>query len=211
MFTKALTLASIAAAIHAIKLAAQDNHETETSTLVERMVAEQTMEAMDLDHHDLVNTTASHDSHGSCGCGGCSASCGCGCGSGHKNMVNLPKSVYEDPQLKAAAQTIVDDIDPDMMNLAIPLGLTADEVMGMEADVLFPAIEAALAGVLETNPGLADSMPDLPSTLEAAIAAVRSKMAAGSSVVDEETGATIHTMAPGDGWIDSQETLEQVE
>jgi len=67
------------------------------------MVAEQTMEAMDLDHHDLTSTRSSHDSHGSCGCGGCSASCGCGCGSGHKNMVNLPKSVYEDPQLKAAA------------------------------------------------------------------------------------------------------------
>ena len=167
------------------------------------MVAEQTMEVMDLDHHDLVSAPSSHDSHGSCGCGGCSSSCGCGCGSGHKNMVNLPKSVYEDPQLKAAAQTIVDDIDPDALSLAIPLGLSADEVMGMEADVLFPAIEAALAGVLETNPGLADSMPDLPSTLEAAIAAVRNQMAAGSTVVDEETGATIHTMSPGDGWIDS--------
>lgn len=97
------------------------------------------------------------------------------------------------------------------MSLAIPLGLSAEEVMGMEADVLFPAIEAALAGVLETNPGLADSMPDLPSTLEAAIAAVRNQMASGGTIVDEETGATIHTMAPGDGWIDSQETLEQAE
>ena len=99
-------------------------------------------------------------------CGGCNSGCG---GDGHDDMVNLPKSVYTDPSITLEAQTLVDDLEPLVIDLGVELDLSAEEIANMESDVLLPAFEKALADLINANPELAEFMPDVPTNLQAAI------------------------------------------
>jgi len=102
--------------------------------------------------------------------GHCQSGCNSGCGGdGHDDMVNLPKSVYTDPSITLEAQTLVDDLEPLVIDLGVELDLSAEEIANMESDVLLPAFEKALADLINANPELAEFMPDVPTNLQAAI------------------------------------------
>jgi len=123
-------------------------------------------------------------------------------------MVNLPKDAYLDPSIELEAQTLVEDLEPLVIDLGVELDLTAEEIANMESDVLLPAFEKALADLINDNPELAEFMPDVPTNLQSAIDQVLASMDAQHHETDE--GTEITTLVTGNGEITSKATFDQV-
>jgi len=64
-------------------------------------------------------------------------------------------------------------LEPEVIDLVLDLDLTADNAANMEADILIPALQKALADLVNQRPELAGLMPEVPTNLEEAIAAVK--------------------------------------
>ena len=86
-----------------------------------------------------------------CGCHqGCAPSCGCGCH--NEDHINLPSDVYLNPQVESIAEGMVDALDPEVIDLTLDLGLSAEEIANMEHDVLLAAFEKAIQGMINSHP-----------------------------------------------------------
>ena len=47
---------------------------------------------------------------------------------------------------------MVDALDPEVIDLTLDLGLSAEEIANMEHDVLLAAFEAAIQGMINSHP-----------------------------------------------------------
>ena len=102
---------------------------------------------------------------------------------------------------------IVEALEPEVIDLALELDLSAEDLQSMEADILLPALEKALADLEEAHPQLKGLLPEVPSNLEETINAVKEAMNYEKTV--DEDGVTTHSVVTGNGWLDSYEAYEQ--
>ena len=120
------------------------------------------------------------------------------------NHVNLPESVYTDPEIARRADEVVEALDPIVIDFALPLDLLPEDITEIEADILRPAFETAIADLLEEHPELHDQMPDLPSSLEDSVNAVLQQLAKDQGIADGESEWT-HAYTNGSAWLDTME------
>lgn len=97
-------------------------------------------------------------------------------------------------------------LEPEVIDLVLDLDLTADDAANMEAEILIPALQKALADLVALRPELAGLMPEVPSNLEDAINEVRGQMQYESDV--DVHGTTTHSVVTGNGWIDDSDAFE---
>lgn len=81
----------------------------------------------------------------------------------------MPSDTYLDPAIEQEAQNLVDNVETEVIDLSLNLGLTEEDAGEIDAEILLPALESALSDLLKERPDLAAHMPEMPTSLQSAI------------------------------------------
>ena len=100
----------------------------------------------------------------------------CGCVDPCAKPTNLPESVWVDPQNHQMAEQILEDLEPEVIDLALEFDFTPEEIENMNAGIFLPALEKALADLEAAHPDLKGFLPTVPTNLQDAIDEVMGAM-----------------------------------
>ncbi len=70
------------------------------------------------------------------------------------------------------AESILEDLEPEVIDIALEFDFTPEEIENMNAGILLPALEKALADLEVLHPDLKGFLPEVPSNLDDAIFAI---------------------------------------
>ena len=132
----------------------------------------------------------------------------CGCPDPCAVPDNLPAGAWIDPVNQQMAESILEDLEPEVIDVALEFDFTPEEIENMNAGILLPALEKALADLEALHPDLKGFLPEVPSNLDDAINEIMGAMGHSSST--DEYGTTTHSIITGNGWIDSYEAYAQL-
>lgn len=103
---------------------------------------------------------------------------------------------------------MVESLDPEVIDLTLDLGLSAEEMASMERDVLLLAFENAIHAMLSTNPALDGMMVDMPTNLDTLIDRVMAATSHATSSTDED--GVVTSSYSGNGSIHSIEDFNVI-